>query len=197
MEYVKLLTVRHGARFALAPWPDPPPFPVLSKARAPAGISGGEVFGDWADAAAYAGEQLRRFRATKAYPGAVYQPQLKTPEWDNTIHGGQNRFRLGALGLPVVYKDRYEVNALGADGKPLRRASPLWLRPVGGSDGWRVLSYAFCGQFLPGAMPVSLRQASGRVKEVEVGDRDIAEYADLWIRKLAADEWFEVGDRPA
>jgi hypothetical protein len=184
-------------RFALEKWAVPPPFPVLSRTRTVAGVSGGEPFPNWADAASYAGEQLRRFRASKDYPAARYEPKIKTPEWDGVVHGPNERFALGALGLPVVYKDHYMVNADRGPAVPLRRASPLWLRPVGGGDQWRLLSFAFCDQFLPGpdSPQVYLRRSGDRPKRLSVSDQDIVSLASQWITKLAADEWFEPGDR--
>ena len=65
------------------------------------------------------------------------------------MHGDSGHFPLGALGLPVGYQDGYVVN-VDRRGEPARRASPLWLRPVGAGDRWRLLSYAFHGEFLPG-----------------------------------------------
>jgi hypothetical protein len=72
--------------------------------------------------------------------------------------GRRRPLLLGALGLPVNYKDGYVVNAEHRNEK-LRRASPLWLRPVGGATGWRLFSFAFLGDFLPGpdAPSVQLR----------------------------------------
>jgi CRISPR-associated protein Cmr1 len=184
-------------RFAMAQWPEPPPFPVLSRTHTLAGTSGGDPFRTWASALAYAGEQLRRFRASKNYPAARYRPEIKTPEWDDVVHGPGTRFGLGALGLPVVYKDRYMVNADRGANTPLRRASPLWLRPVGGDDQWRLLSFAFCGQFLPGpdSPEVYLRRAGEQPKRLSVSNNDIVLLATQWITKLAADEWFEPGER--
>ena len=37
-----------------------------------------------------------------------------------------------------------------AETEELRRASPLWLRPVGAGDPWRLLTFAFQARFLPG-----------------------------------------------
>jgi hypothetical protein len=186
-------------RFAMAQWPAPPPFPVLSRTHTLAGTSGGEPFHGWAAAAAYAGEQLRLYRASKDYPAAKYQPKIKTPEWDAVVHGpaANTRFPLGALGLPVVYKDHYTVNADRGPAVPLRRASPLWLRPVGTDDQWRLLSFAFCGQFLPGpdSPDVYLRHSRDQPRRLSVTDEDVVSLATQWITKLAADEWFEPGDR--
>jgi CRISPR-associated protein Cmr1 len=195
--FLKPLVQRHGGRFGFAQWDAPPPFPVLSKEHTIAGVSGGEAFSDWAGVLAYAGEQLRRFRASKNYPAAPYHPQIKTPEWDEVVWGNGEHFGLGALGLPVVYKGGSQVDVIsGRD--TLRRASPLWLRPVGAGDDWRLLSFAFCGQFLPGPdrAAVYLRQEGRQPRKLTVTDDDTAELASAWINKLAADEWFKPGDRP-
>lgn len=199
MTHLKPLLERNGAAFAMAAWAQPPPFPVLSRTRTLAGTSGGKPFPGWAAVASYAGEQLRRFRASEDYPGARYQPKIKTPEWATVIHGAETRFGLGALGLPVVYKDGNIVNAERGASTPLRRASPLWLRPVGGAEGWRLLSFAFCDAFLPGpdAPAVALRRHGSPPRQVAVRDDDVVRSASAWISGLADDKWFRAGDRPA
>ena len=115
-------------------WADPPPYPVLSRSRTLAGVSGGEAFADWQDTLWHAGEQLRHFRANRpnTSPTARYQPLIETREWAEVVHRRDGRhFPLGALGLPVGYKDNYVVNVdrgSGPGAEKLRRASPLWLR---------------------------------------------------------------------
>lgn len=197
--HLKPLVQRIGREYAVTPWAELPSFPVLSRTHTLAGTSGGEPFAGWAEVASYAGEQLRRFRASEDYPGAKYQPKIKTPEWQAVIHGGGVHFGLGALGLPVVYKQSNKVNADRGATAQLRRASPLWLRPVGSADAWRLLSFAFCGAFLPGpdAPAIYLRRPGGQPKSVTVSDDDITELASAWITGIAADEWFQAGDRPA
>lgn len=190
-----------GKQVALDAWPEPPRFPVMSKRYTRAGVSGGEPFRDWADVASHAGEQFRRFRASEEHPEAErrYWPPLKTPEWNSVVWGEDTRFPLGALGLPVIYKDRYAVNA-ESQGEPLRRASALWLRPVGTENGWRLLSFAFLGEFLPGpdAPQVRLR-GPDRTRTLQVTRDDVAVLADAWIERLTQDEWrwFGHGDRPS
>lgn len=198
VSHLRPLIERSGGRFAMATWPQPPPFPVFSRTRTLAGTSGGPSFPGWSAVAAYTGEQLRLFRASQDYPGAGYRPKIKTPEWESVVHGPGTRFGLGALGLPVVYKKGI-VNAERGPDVPLRRASPLWLRPVGGPEGWRLLSFAFCGAFLPGldAPVVYVRGHGGPPKPVSVSDQDLVDHAAAWITGLAADEWFRAGDRPA
>ncbi|HLI39921.1 MAG TPA: type III-B CRISPR module RAMP protein Cmr1 [Streptosporangiaceae bacterium] len=175
-------------------WAEPPPYPVLSRSRTVVGVSGGEAFGDWRDVLWHAGEQLRHFRADRenTSPCASYRPKIETREWKEVVHGPSDRFGLGALGLPVVYKDDYVVNVDRGAGEKLRRASPLWLRAVGSDGNWRLLSFAFLGRFLPGpnAPGVHLWQDNRQRKALDVTDADMRSLADQWIRALRADQSF-------
>jgi CRISPR type III-B/RAMP module RAMP protein Cmr1 len=174
--------------FTLTPGPQPPPkYPVFSKTHTAAGLSGGEHFNDWTYLLAHAGEQLRHFRASRPAPEARYRPRVKTPEWLDVVHGGQSDFALAALGLPVNFKDGYIVNAYSRTGEPLRRASPLWLRPVGHRGQWRLLSFAFHSQFLPPTVDVQLHQRRRRIKPVRVEHTDIVERTTRWIDNLRND----------
>ncbi|OLT23353.1 hypothetical protein BJF79_14515 [Actinomadura sp. CNU-125] len=123
---------------------------------------------------------------------------MKTPEWEGTVHGDSNRFPVGALGLPVVYKDGYVVNAWGD--KEHRRASPLWLRPVGSPGDLRLFSFAFLGDFLPGpnAPEVRLRRRGGPARPLHVTTEDVRTLAQIWIDQLAKPEWewFPPDSRP-
>lgn len=175
-------------------WAGPPSYPVLSEAWSLAGLSGGEAFEKWQDALWHAGHQLRHFRAPEDNhnPNARYQPKKETPEWLRVVHGQDDHFTVGALGLPVVYKDHYVVNADRGEEK-LRRASPLWLRAVGAKDNWRLLSFALIGQFLPGpdAPDVHLWRGDTRVKPLRVTDADVRSLTSQWITELRADRSFE------
>ena len=176
-------------------WSSPPTYPVLSKHFTKAGTSGGDTFRDWPYVLAHAGEQLRWFRASKDYPQAPYpEPKIKTPEWDEVVHGGSDHFGLGALGLPVVYKDTYEVNADRggpSHAEPLRRASPLWLRPVGAGSRWRLLSFAFQGEFLPSpAVKVHLWHGGSQRKLLRVEHQDVVERTNRWIETMRQDGTF-------
>jgi CRISPR-associated protein Cmr1 len=163
-----------------------------TKPSAPAGVSGGDPFMDWKKVLIHAGQQWRHFRAAEfnASQDARYDPRIETPEWIKTVHGTDSRFPLGALGLPVVYKDRYLVNADGAGhGDPQRRrASPLWLRAVGDGDEFRLLSHAFQGEFLPGQ--VRLWRGNSQVKPVQVTNDDVKRQTDQWIKVLGDDDTF-------
>ena len=192
MTYIRDLT---GQR-TFSGWAgQPPSFPVLSRTHTRAGASGGDEFLNWADALIHAGRQFRYFRASKpnTRPDARYQPKIETPEWPAVVHGNGSHFALGALGLPVGYKDRYVVHA-GRDGeRPARRASPLWLRPVGGGSRWRLLSFAFHGEFLPGpdAPGVYLWHGQVQGRELRVETSDVTRQTSQWIDVLEADESFD------
>jgi CRISPR-associated protein Cmr1 len=178
-------------------WSSPPPYPVLSPARSVVGLSGGEPFENWENTLWHAGEQLRHFRAPEANnrQDANYKPKIETPEWKDVVHGTSDHFKVGALGLPVVYKDGYVVNVdrkSGRAAEKLRRASPLWLRAVETGGDWRLLSFAFLGQFLPGpnAPHVHLWQKNDQDKSLQVTDDDIRQLAGQWISELRADRSF-------
>lgn len=175
-----LKTLAKGAPLSPLAWADGviPTFPVMSKVDASAATSGGEAFDDWVKVLRHAGENWRHFRAAEpnTSPGANYQPRIESPEWIKTVHDGDTRFPIGALGLPVGFsggKEGYQVNADGAGhGDPQRRrASPLWTRVVGENEEYRLLSYAFQSRFLPGG--VTLSRGSHPVKHVQVTDDDV------------------------
>ncbi|MGH3936692.1 MAG: hypothetical protein ACRDS1_17210 [Pseudonocardiaceae bacterium] len=78
----------------------------------------------------------------------------RSPEWTNVIHGSDDRYPIAALGLPVGYfssssgfKATVEPKLAGT---PLRRASPVWLRPVLlPGDRWAVFTHVFYARLLP------------------------------------------------
>ncbi len=177
-------------------WTAPPGFPVLHRQHTVAGCSGGGVFDSWDHALRHAGEQLRNFRASRDARGVRYTPARKTPEWEDVIWGPQSRFPLGALGLPVVFKGAI-VNA-ERGGDPLRRASPLWLRAIGSDDEWRLFSFAFLGEFLPGpdAPVVNLRKGNDPPELLRVDTTDVAHLSQQWIDEMAADGSFVTTRRP-
>lgn len=175
--------------FQLATDPDQQPrYLVLSRTHTAAGLPGGEHFLSWASLLAHAGAQLHRFRASRNTPGVRYQPEIKTPEWLDVVHKDGPEFGLGALGLTVVFREGHVVNAHDRRSREiLRRPSPLWLRPVGGDRHWRLLSYAFRGQFLPDTAEVRLDHRSRRVKVVTVTATDVTARTDAWINNLRDD----------
>jgi CRISPR-associated protein Cmr1 len=192
---MRSLILLAGRPFSPSAWADVPGFPVLSKTHAPAMTSGGDAFLSWEATLAHAGEQLRHFRANRENRSGRYQPSIETREWTQVIHGPSDDYTVGALGLPVVYRDS-TVNADRADSdRPLRRASPLWLRAVGSQRDWRVLSFAFRAEFLPGpdAPGVHLWSAGNRNRQLHVTDADVANLTDRWITALHDDLSFASG----
>ncbi len=167
-----------------APAPTRPAFPVLDQAWTHAGLSANQT-PSWNTLLTWAGEQLRHFRASQpnTSPEANYQPKIKTPEWEAVVHGPGTSFPLGVLGLPVVYKDGYTVDAVDHRGQPARRASALWLRPVGEGTTWRLLSFAFTNEFLPGpnAPTVKLRKPVGPPKHLHITAAHIDHVTRTWI----------------
>ena len=150
----------------------PPMFPVLSATHAPARL-GQQAFPTWQRVLVEAGELLRRFRADQGNdsPGANYQPRIETREWLEVVHGDGDRFQVGALGLPVVYKGSNTVRVVKVPGgDELRRASPLWLRVVGGDGEWRLLSFAFQAEFLPDSARAAVRLGG---RDLSVTDQDV------------------------
>ncbi len=185
-------------------WPSRPTYPVLSARYTRAGVTDQRVFETWQQVLAYAGEQLRHFRACQPYPGAPYPPpKIKTPEWSKVVRGPGRHFGLGALGLPVGYKDKYVVNAdFPREPSPQRRSSPLWLRPVGDGTSWRLLSLAFHNKFLPKGEPgspdvpvVHVWRDKRRVKPVAVEDADVTARTTMWIDAMRQGRSF-VDDPP-
>ncbi|MBA9007287.1 type III-B CRISPR module RAMP protein Cmr1 [Thermomonospora cellulosilytica] len=147
----------------------PPAFPVLSGPHTAMALSQGEPFPAWDKALIEAGNRLRIARARIKAPGARYDPPRKTWEWLNVVHGEETTFDLAALGLPVVFNKDVSVNAV-QDGQELRRASMVWLRPVGDPEGrrCRLLSMAFLTEFLPEGARIRLRHNGEPDKDLDV-----------------------------
>lgn len=174
-----------------------PAFPVLTHHWTTAGLTPRRTpeWGSWDKVLSHAGEQLRHFRASLANPGANYRPSIKTPEWVRTVHGAGTTFPLGALGLPVVYKDEFAVKVHDSDQVELRRASPLWLRPVCEGTSWRLFSFALRAGFLagPGHPTVAVWKGTRSVRAVAISDGDVDALTDQWIKALAAGRSFADG----
>lgn len=160
-----------------------PSYPAMVTGHIAGGLSKEEL-PSWSAVLSYAGWQLRHFRASKPNPGAGYKPPVKTPEWTNVVHGSDNDFPVGALGLPVGYGKQYEFNAYDGRGETIRRASPLWLRAVGADNHWKLFSFAFRSEFLPPRARVELR-GRGRPRTVVVRQEDVTDLTDAWINELA------------
>jgi hypothetical protein len=191
------LTDLPGVTAALPPdgeaWSSRPTYPVLSRTSTAASAHRSTV-SSWQRVLGYAGEQYRWFRAQEDTPGVPYRPQIKTPEWRNVTGRGDDTFGLGALGLPIVFKkDGPTVNAdrtTRRTPEPLRRASPLWLRPVtGDGEHWKLFSFAFQGQFLPADAGVHVYPRGGRQgAQLTVTDDDLTERTQLWIETMRSTE---------
>jgi len=177
---------------------------VLSRRFAPAALAQ-RTAASWEEAPAFGGRQLRLFRADRPLPAGPddrdkrRRAQVKTAEWDDVIiHGEFSDFPLGALGLPVGFHDKdrgydFTVSAVSADGnEQLRRASPLWLRPVGAGRQWRLYSYAFHGRFLPGGEAETVRLIPGETArhagwsegQLFVGQDDVTRLTTQWLAAM-------------
>lgn len=132
----------------------------------------------------HAGHEWRSFLLTqKAERG------LSTPEWKRAITGGDSRFPRAVLGLPVTYHRRPEpAKGLGvfdatvqANSGELRRASPVWIRPVPLDDrGWRVMTFVFWCRLLPENATLTA-DGDAHGKELDIPD-DAAHTAwSAWI----------------
>jgi CRISPR type III-B/RAMP module RAMP protein Cmr1 len=160
-----------------------PAYPVLLKAWTSVGTSN-RTWTTWRGVLESAGEELRYFRASGDAPEAAYRPRIKTPEWITTVTGTGSAFPLGALGLPVIFKEGRAVKVM-KDREELRRPSPLWLRVVGQQGSFRLLSFALRAQFLPGHSGAQVEvHGGGRPRGVSVSDHDVDRLSDQWITTL-------------
>jgi CRISPR-associated protein Cmr1 len=138
----------------------------------------------------FAGRAWRNFRAMSA-PNATPNQRTHSPEWTDSIHGTGRDYRVAALGLPVGYHSRNS----GLDGtvepvrrgssELLRRASPVWIRPVELPNGkWALFSHVFWARLLPDDAMLRLRiTGDTNYRELDVPSRDDIEYAwDSWIQ---------------
>lgn len=197
-----LIETEGGVAGKLDAWTEVPPYPVLSKTYSPMAVVPKD-FARWHEALAYAGRQLRLFRANRPRDDAIRQrARVRTAEWDDVINGESVGFPLGALGLPVGYQEKdterkFTVNAVkpGApEPEELRRASPLWLRPVGSGSSWGLCTFAFQARFLPGddSTPVYLlpnRSAirdGWRREELFVDQRSVSDLTGQWLATMRA-----------
>jgi CRISPR type III-B/RAMP module RAMP protein Cmr1 len=170
-------------------WTSRPSYPVLSQRWTRAELWSGQTERDWTRVLGYAGEQFRWFRAQDDTPGVPYRPQIKTHEW-KTVTGrtDDNKFALGALGLPIVFKKggptvhASQQPPAGAQPIPLRRASPLWLRVVGSGEQWKLFSFAFQYDFLPADVKVHVWPENRRPgHELAVTSEDVDALTNEWL----------------
>jgi CRISPR-associated protein Cmr1 len=141
------------------------------------------INGDVSDALDVIGRQWRDFRAPDRPANRQARNQL-SPEWTHVIRGEDTRYRVGALGLPVGYHypgqpdDESLVVEPYDDQGVLRRASPVWLRPIAfGPNKWRMFTHVFYSELLPdGAVT---RLGSDPDRELTIPD---PEYSwDAWL----------------
>lgn len=144
------------------------------------------------DALHQAGLDWRRFRAG---PDAEMDDDdlpfdgTRSPEWCGVIRGNGSSYPVGALGLPVNYfstsgAQRYSASVTPVvGGDDLRRASPVWLRPIRLDDGqWQLFTYYFAGRLLPTGASLTLTPKGGPSKTLVPPDQAAA--SDAWRRWL-------------
>ncbi|MGQ0776552.1 MAG: type III-B CRISPR module RAMP protein Cmr1 [Pseudonocardiales bacterium] len=138
-----------------------------------------------------AGLRWRRFRAADGSdylePEKKPGPSTRSPEWTNVIHGADQRYPVAALGLPVGYFSQSQGRKFTATVTPhlgqekLRRASPVWLRPVRLRDGrWGVFTHVFFAQLLPLEAELRITGSVTRTLPSPPVD-DIRDVWDCWI----------------
>jgi len=142
------------------------------------------------DALHAAGTAWRNFRAATADLSATPSQNTRSPEWTGAIHDADTRYPIAALGLPVGYyskKTKFKTAAeadrpRGDRRESLRRASPVWLRPVRLAAGkWRIFSHVFRAQLLPCDAEIHLTD-DGHGKQLDIPDRELTKQAwDAWI----------------
>ena len=160
---------------------------------------------DWRAALGIAGEVLWGFRhgANRWAADAPPPPGTHSQSYIDVVQSFLNHrpqqgpMTAAALGLPIPYSDhqgpvnpakpteptqrRAMVDVL-IDGKPARRASPLWLRVRYDGSAWRLRSLAFYGEWLP-ASRAELRITSGRRSEPVnlLTDSQVRAELDRWF----------------
>jgi len=152
----------------------------------------GETFADagsLGEALHLAGRELRLFRAADS-TGRSPSQRTRSPEWVNVVHGTDKHYPVAALGLPVGYSSRdragNQIKAtvdVHAD-KPLRRASPVWIRPVAlGSGQWTVFTHVFWAALLPLNATITLSgPGHGQSKCLHAPNRQALDTAwDAWL----------------
>lgn len=136
--------------FAPHGWTGSPPqsipeFPVLRDPAWSGRFLPGEPARDLAQALHWAGAEWRAFRAVSDPAGQI-TADLHSPEWVHAIHGTSQDYPIAAFGLPVNYKGVTVEPTLA--GQKVRRASPVWLRPVVLDSGWRTFTFLFRARLL-------------------------------------------------
>jgi len=132
-----------------------------------------------------AGLRWRRFRAADDDArGRKPSQNTRSPEWLNSIHGDDDRYPIAAFGLPIGYFSSASgfkatvTPELG--GAPLRRASPVWLRPILLPKGrWGVFTHVFYSRLLP--KDAVLRISTGTSTLSVPSDEVVEEAWDCWL----------------
>lgn len=102
-----------------------------------------------------------------------------------------NRMPRAALGLPLIYKGSQEVRVTrGRNEEQLRRSSPLWIRPVGGGDEWRLFSFRFRSALLPEDASVKISGGEEHGRKLDVRTEDALQLTDQWIKALSEGKSF-------
>jgi len=150
-----------------------------------------QLWPTWDAALHDVGTALRAARATVHRPGKPRFAQWVTEEYDQLIvpwlrdaappvtdNGSPPGFPLGAFGLPIVFKSHARVEV-----DQLRRASPLWIRPLRAGEGrWTVLYLVFSAEFLPkGARPVIV--GSGNPAPLSIDDDLVDARLRSWLEE--------------
>jgi CRISPR-associated protein Cmr1 len=164
--------------------PEPPArasYPQLSKRWYVSSISRGS-WSSWHEALHVLGDAFRAHRtprerpeqerAFKRYVTAEYQDIVtKRPPRDPPD------FPLAAFGLPIGFKASW----VEVDG--MRRASPLWMRPVQvGAGEWRLHYQVFRSTFLPDDARLRLRRGGGPAAPLHIDDRLVEHTLLAWLK---------------
>lgn len=140
------------------------------------------------DAGGYA---LRRFRLV-GNPATI--PIVSSPEWREVISSGNHQaLPIAALGLPVGYhRPRTDHDeAFNTTVQPtrnttqemLRRASPLWLRPVRVDDKhWKLFTFVFWSELLPNDVELKL---TGDAADRAVEKPTLAQIEHAWTQWIS------------
>jgi len=108
-----------------------------------------------------------------------------TALWLTCAYGGIGaRTRRGFGGVQIV---RVDGEVRRESGPSLRRPSTLWIRPVGAGTSWRLLSFAFRSEFLPGPNAPSVKLGE---RELSVSSGDVARLTKQWIEVLSSGDSF-------
>ncbi len=189
------------------PWSDTGPWAEL-----PAGLAGPDTVAEhpaldrsWWEGdmvklnAVGCGEALHqtglKWRCFRAGPDALMDDGLpsadtRSPEWKDVIHEVGSSYPVGALGLPVNYYSAKGQRPFSAAVTPiqgidelLRRASPVWLRPVKLDDGkWQLFTFFFAARLLPEGARLEVKSGRRTLKTLTPPRQ--AEADRTWARWL-------------